>query len=684
MKFADPNFLFALSLVCLPILIHILQFKRYKTVYFSQVDFLKILYDESKKKQNLKQLVILACRILIVAFIVLAFAQPYIPLGSSSAPNSENSIGIYIDNSFSMNGISGNGTLLEEAKIKSIELANSFLPGTHFMLLTNDATSQQRLSLTKEELISEIGKIKSSAANMPLSKVVAILTKQLESNHPKLDKNIYLLSDFQRNVTDLNQVEVDDKTQIYLIPMAQPEVNNLVIDTCWLHSPGRLQGQLEVLKARITNRSTKSFNNIPLRFLLNDSLRSMQTINLKAGETIEAEISYQNRKQGNHYCKLELDDYPISYDNSYYFSYRVDPHVSTLLISPENDPANQWIEKLFYQDEQVRLQKMSDNRLQISRFAEYQCIFLVNLPTLSKGLQTALVSFIKDGGSVAVFPGETIDQTSYNELFSQLNALQFDNNVTSPLKIDRLNLQHHLFHDVFTRDYDRVKLPSIQIYFPLKQKVQTVGTTIMTNNNGSAALSEFPFEQGRLYQFTFPLSVNASDFYRHALFVPVIYNIALHSYFPQTIEYPVQNNQIISLKLGQQINQSENLFLKRPGEDNPVQVPNLNDRYTDYRFSTGDMIHEAGFYNLSSAEGVEIPLAFNYSRLESDLSFYSSDELENIAKSSGVNCQIFKRDNGSWLEQNSSNANVIELWKFALLLALLFALTEMLVIRFWK
>ena len=682
MKFADPLFLLALFLVIIPILIHFIRFKRYKTVYFSQVAFLKTLMNESKKRNNLKQLIILLCRISVVVFTVLAFARPYIPLNQHARLQDETVVGIYLDNSFSMNGLSDKGTLLDKAKLEAIELAGSFSPGTKFVLLTNDPNPVSRLSLTKEQLIGEIGKVKSSASTRSLSQAVATLKNQIESSQPEETGNIYLLTDFQKNFSDFEKIQIDSASQLFLIPFTQQSSDNLLVDTCWLESPGRLQEQTEVLKVRITNQSAKAYNNIPLKFYLNDSLKSLQAISLKAQETIETEVSYQNLKKGIHYCRLELDDYPITYDNTFYFCYKVENEVRALAISDENSEALKWIGKLFSDDEQVKLSTMTSNKLQLGRFSGFQCIYLLNLKELSEGLQNALTKFAEAGGSIIMFPSETADIAKYNVLVRRMNLATYGDLQETPLKIGDLNLQNHLFRDVFTRDYERVNLPSLYQSYPMQVPFQSLGSKILTNNDGSASLYEFPYKLGRVYQFSFPLTSQSTDFFRNALFVPLVFNMALHSYFPQTIQYELKPNTIISLKTDNTTAVPENIRLKQHEGDFNIQIPLAAETTESIRFSTSDFIREAGFYDLISNDQVFAALAFNYNRQESNMNFYSIDELKSIASKN--NYQLFQPSTSAINQYELASINVIELWKFFIILAILFLLAELLVIRFWK
>jgi len=63
MSFLYPYFLFALLAVAIPIIIHLFNFKRFKTIYFSNVELIKLIKKEARKKSKLKKLVILTSRI---------------------------------------------------------------------------------------------------------------------------------------------------------------------------------------------------------------------------------------------------------------------------------------------------------------------------------------------------------------------------------------------------------------------------------------------------------------------------------------------------------------------------------------------------------------------------------------------------------------------------------------------
>ena len=122
MSFQYPQFLWALSLVIIPILIHLFNLQRYKTLYFSDLTLLKSIQIESKKRSRVKNFLLLLCRILLVSLLVIAFCKPISnPLNSSPGLTSQR-IGIYLDNSYSMSSTNDSQSLLEIAKSDAIHL----------------------------------------------------------------------------------------------------------------------------------------------------------------------------------------------------------------------------------------------------------------------------------------------------------------------------------------------------------------------------------------------------------------------------------------------------------------------------------------------------------------------------------------------------------------------------------
>ena len=127
MLFSHPAFLWGLLAVAIPVVVHLFNFRRYRKVYFSNVERLSELHTEQRRRSTLRQWLVLAMRVMAVVFLVLAFAQPVLPKAGSRVHTAGNTaVSIYVDNSFSMANASADGTLLDAARQKVREVVEAY------------------------------------------------------------------------------------------------------------------------------------------------------------------------------------------------------------------------------------------------------------------------------------------------------------------------------------------------------------------------------------------------------------------------------------------------------------------------------------------------------------------------------------------------------------------------------
>lgn len=685
MKFIYPEFLVALLLIGIPILIHFLHFKRYKTVYFSQVTFLKAVKEESRKKNNLKQLLILLCRILTVAALVFVFSQPYFPTNKEAKNLAKKLVAIYVDNSFSMKQEGDQGILLEQAKSRAMEIAQSYGPATRFLLIDNQQQPESRQILSQSQLISKLGSIHESPVQLPLSKIHQSLYNRLQQEGAKAEKNIYLISDFQSYATDLNTFIKDTSIYTYLIPLTGQSTNNLLIDSCWFETPGHKKNREEILSVRIQNQSNQSYQNVPVRLKINDTIKAINNLSIEPEATKEIQLTYKNNQAGIHRGIVELDDYPIVYDNHYYFSYTVQSKNRVFAIAQPNDLTNSKLEALFKTDENIDFETIAVNKIQVSQFKNYQCIYLLNLENLSSGLIGSLKQFVEQGGSLAVFPGINSQLSSYNQLFAGLNAGRLVAADSTHLRMETVNYNHSLFDKVFLHEKQDLELPQVSYSFRTNTNSRSLETSLVEFNNRQSAVSEFQAGSGRLYQFNFPLDEEKTNFTRQAIFVPLIYNIALNSFAPQDIQYEIKNDLVLNLSFNEAQRPTNTQTLLLDNGKQQFRIPVINQLNNQLRIDPGQAIQQAGFYDLYSNEHQLRTLAFNFSREESRSSTQNAQQLNQVLSSlNNPTITIIEGSDSDFVQQLLIANEGTQLWKNFLFLALFFLAMEVLISRFWE
>jgi hypothetical protein len=686
MNFLYPSFLFALFAVAIPIIIHLFSFRRYKTVYFSHVGFLKDIKKESQKKARLKHLLMLLARILTIIFLVLAFAQPYIPTQNNVAAGSNQVVGVYIDNSFSMNALSEKGQLLELARNKAAEIGQAYPTGTRFMIFTNDLEPRHQNLLNKEQFISQVIDLKQSPAVIPLSFINNRFEQLVSRNEPDAPGTLYFISDFQRSITDLNNFGTNSHTA-YLIPLTPNQTNNLYIDSCWVEVPAHSLIQEENLFVKIRNTSNQDFQNLPLQLYLNDSLKSITSFSVGANNEMTATLRYKNGSAGIQLGKVEITDYPFTHDNSWYLSYFVEPKLKALAIhnnSATSIEGMKYLSALFQNDDYVELEAVNVQNLQISKLTENNTIFLIQPDNFSTGFLNEIASAVGNGTSVVLFPNISQTREINNQFLSRFGAGVISGLDTTTQEISGIDFDSRFFANVFQEKKENAMHPRITSHLKFSENVRSEEASLLWFQNGDKALSVLPFGNGKVWVFSFPLNKANEAFTRDILFVPSIYNIVLNSLPDQQLSHTIGKEQSFFLPRMINTNRESSIEIENR-ESGSSFIPAVTALERGTRLSFEGTVTQAGHYLVKQENETLTSLSFNYNRQESDLRYFTAEELKNRLSSSSLdNVSVIETISGSFTDILQELQKGRQLWKWCILIALFFISAEAAIARFWR
>lgn len=674
MKFASPEFLYALIAIAIPIVIHFFNFRKFKKVYFSNLSFLKEVTQETQSKSKLKHLLILASRILAITFLVFAFAQPFKPINLSDTTNN-NTVGIYIDNSFSMESTSENGTLLNEAKLKAIEIVNSYKKSDHFIICDNSFSAGSQRHLNSEDAIEKIEEIQISPETKMLSESISRVLSSF-NNETENKKTIYAISDFQKTSADLSQLLNNSSVNTVLIPIKSSQINNLFIDSCWFDSPFHALNQQEKLTISIKNISSYDVENIPLKLFINDQLIAPASLSVKANDKTTVELTYLNKASGIQKCKIEIRDNPVTMDDSFFFSYSISNEIKILEIT-DNEVSN-YINSVFNTDSIFNFSSYSSSQLDYSKIKTSDLVILSHVNTVTSGLASSIQKYISGGGQLIVFPPNNLNFENYKEFLSLLGINYYTEIDTSSSKIRDIAYLNKIYKNVFEgKPESNINLPNVLKHYQLSKNNTSYKNSLLKLKNGDDFLTEFIINKGKVYLFTAGLSSDYSNFTNHALFVPTLYNIGLFSQPQFPIFHTIGENSV--LELNKNDNESVYHILK---EDFDI-IPKTNSNNQQTSVFVGQNIIKSGNYLLSNQKQ-EIGLSFNYDRAESDLSCLVEEEIgEQITKFS-LSAELLTADitnlSSAIIEFNSGK----KYWKLCIILALLFLGAEILLIKLFK
>lgn len=622
-----------------------------------------------------------------MACLVFTFAQPYLPSGHHNNSIKGDHVAVYIDNSFSMNAQSSSGQLLDAAKNKALDIAAAYPEGTRFKIITNDLEPAHRHLFNKDQFIARVSEVELSSRSVPLSAIHNLMALPDPDSGSEEGYTLFYLSDFQTGSADFNNFSPDTTLSAYLLPLTPAKTGNLYIDSCWMDFPAHKVGQEEKVKIRIVNASTEAYQNLPVKFFLNDSLKALGNFNIDAGGEEVVELKYTNLRSGFQTGHAEITDFPIIHDNAYYVSYKVEPFLHTLAIFDKPDGGMgglPYLRALFGDDDYIRFDETQVTNLQVSGLGTCNTIFLLNLREISSGLASELKKSVLNGSTVVFFPEYNGKIESYNHFLGMMGANRIVGLDTARKVISGIDWDNPVFDQVFSNTSDDPEFPQIHGNFSFSEDTRIAEARLLWFRNGAKAVSVQSAGDGNLVVFSFPLSAQNDEFARDILFVPTLYGLAINSLPRQKIAYSIGGSYYASLSrqnshdpltLSAISSASGREFIPEvtPGEGNRIRI-----HFSDY-------FNEAGHYLIRTNGELAATLSMNYDRKESLMKFLGIRELKaEIEKYNLKQYQVIEGEDRNFTEIFAEIQNGKKLWKWFLAGALLFLFAEALIVRFVK
>lgn len=689
MQFLFPGFLAALAVLSIPVIIHLFYFRRFKRVYFTNVRFLKEVKEETSNRQKLRNLLVLLMRCLAIAAMVLAFAQPFIPL-SGGVKKGEKAVSVYVDNSFSMNALSKDAPLLELAKQRARDIISAYGVEDRFQVLTNDFEGRDQRLISKEDALNRIEEIRTSPASRNLSKVL-IRQQQCLNTGKQENKVSFVVSDFQTNISDL-QAFKDTLIEVNLAPMRAVQERNISIDSVWFESPVQILNQPANLLVRISNRSDEAAEEIRLSLRHDGQTKPVGSLSIPARSNRLDTIPFNILHAGWHEARVSVTDYPVQFDDDYYLNFYVAERVNILAIN--NGQPNQYLSNAFLGAKYAHIDQADARSLDYSKFSDYQLIVLNELGVVSSGLANELKTFAQNGGNVLVFPGQSADLNAYNTLLQGFGAGNLGAYDPTPRQASQVNTEEYVFKDVFLNKSANLRLPATQGNFKLPA---SSGEQILTYRDGSAFLAKYNLGEGAMYCCAAPLNDQINDLVRNAeIFVPMLFKMAIAGTKGRQVAHIIGQDEVLEAKhqvsaAGETIYKLIQVDGKPKDESGTTEtglstgefIPEQRIFGSKVLLTPGTQVRDAGWYRLKlQGDSTLAEFAYNYDRKESDLVYKSPEQL---AEGLPANFKVLSES----LEANFSQVvdeqeRGIVLWRWCVVFALLFLALEVLFLRLWK
>jgi Aerotolerance regulator N-terminal len=664
-SFLYPLFLVAGLSLAIPVLIHLFNLRKYKTVFFPHTRFLKNIQLNSRKQSQVKYKLLLAMRLLFLAFLILAFAQPF--FSKNDKKNDANKLQvIYIDNSYSMSVKKGARTLLDMAKETARKQVQHAPPGSKFLLLTNDKPQSYRPE-TADKVFAEINATDLSAATKNINQVLANVQSIMQNEAGK-SAAVYYYSDFQQSAVPAqpDKALMKDIT-FYGLPVQTDEPENIFIDTAFLTMPVLQTGKSNYLVVKSHSAGKTPKESPVLSLSINGQVKSAASLNFSDKKESIDTLSFNVNDASWQSIALTVNDAAVRFDDTFRITARSSPNLSVLVLN-EGQP-NPYIQAAFRAYNGFRLNNIDINTAP-KDWKDYNLVILNGITRIDEAMGKTLNEALQQGQSICIFPGRSSNLQAINDGLKQAGDIRISGIDTGVQTASSLQQGSSLVKNLFEKIPENVQLPVANWHYIISAGLGANQQSILSFRNGDPLLARYTPSRGQLYICATSADLQSGNFPASYFFTPFLYEMAMESGSSSIYAITAGTQQPVYLPL---TNTTERNTVHVSGKGMDI-IPPQRPNGAGLDIFIDQAVQQPGFYFLTTPGGIDTTrIALNQDKTESQLEVRKLDALKSEWK--GDNVQWLSiTDNGTIT--GADNNGSFPLWKVCVILALVMLTAE--------
>ena len=617
MSFTFPQFFWAFFALAIPILIHLFNLRKHKTVYFSNTRFLQEVQRSTKAVKRLKEYLLLALRLLALSALILAFARPVLPVDESTEKD-YSQLSIYLDNSYSMKSSSTEASLFNKARQNAVSLLKSLQPDASVQVLTNNFEAKYQRFYSPKEAIQLVDELDYSPAFRSFSEIktrIIEASSRLEKEGPL---QVILISDFQSSsYQNWQSEEIPNNWELKLLALQAVDASsNLAIDSLWLESPVLIPNFSQKLAFQLKNYGPKALKDVSLSLKINEQIVNQQKFDVPAAGFNNASLEFLLPAAGNFKGKLEIESSGgAAFDDVFHFQLKSQNKVAVYILAPQGKSN---LQTDIFRDSIFDLKISSYEEIDFDALQASELIIAEVDEELSSGLLAKLNEHLAAAKNLFLIPSG--NAKGFAPLVSEfgLNIKPFWE--MDSLRAVELNYEDPYFRSVFLSETKNPDLPFSRKFFRAPAGVLF---PLLKFENSESMLFRQPYAKGDIFISLSAIEEEFSNFASHPVALPLLYNAALFKKeVPALYLSPGLRNRTILID--QPYRNDNPLALKVDGQE---LIPPQEKRGDLIELSLPNQDLEPGIYPLVRQGDSVAYLAINVDKRESEINRLSVSEL---------------------------------------------------------
>jgi len=525
MSFIQPFLLYLLPLAALPIIVHLINKRRHKTIQWAAMQFLISATRQSRGKRRLRYFLILTCRVLALLCFLLALARPlaggWLGMASGGAPDT---VILLFDRSASMEtstSASGGISKRENALDRLSGALDEFAATARIVLI--DSTSNQSFELDSASVLTELPQTQPSDAAADVPRMFISALDYIASSNPG-NTEIWVASDLQYTswqadddqwTTIRNTLQqLQNPPPIRILALTEQPGNAWAIHlTSATQDHGGIALEFNLAQSRATETT------LPLTLTLDGAGSVQEQITFSEPNlSLHKRIPLTDRTDEHGYGKLSIPPDSTPADNDIWFLYGPEQDLQVAVVS--DSPVRRVLELAGAPPAATNRRPTVFNRDEIDLIDPEEVPLILWQGTLPDDEQAPLITdFIEQGGSVLFFPPEQRLDAATNQSFL---GIRWSASEDAP-EDERFQISHWERNSGPLRNFDGGQPMAVDRLYVIR-RVVPVGefTTLAEYIDETPAISRLSAGRGQAIFFSTLPDPHWSDLGRYNVFLPMV------------------------------------------------------------------------------------------------------------------------------------------------------------------
>lgn len=450
--FGAPWMLWGMAAGSIPIVIHLLNKRKFRQTDWAAMRFLLAAIKKNKRRIELEQWILLAIRTLLILLLAAAMARPVLEsLAPAMFAGQRSHRVLILDGSLSMTRKLTDQSRFERAKNLARQIVKEARRGDIISLIVMADPPKVIIgepSPNLEQVGREIDLLQPTDGATDLSATFASLGRVLDAS-PLASKEVLFLTDMQRATWARPGVDNTAALKVEVEKLNQAKIRPVIVDLGNPAEPNRAVVGLDLINPVVTvgipvsiKAQVRNFTNEPkpatrVQLIIDGQLGPEQTVDLPVGDPVTLNFTQIFRSEGDHVVEAVIDDDPLAADDRRRLVVPVKEKVRILLVdgdlnpepfeaetdylaqalspleSGQMDPANSAAggsEELL----PLSLEVIPESRLESVELATFDVLILANVAQPSDNEAILLDRFVRQGGGLILFMGDRVLAEGWN------------------------------------------------------------------------------------------------------------------------------------------------------------------------------------------------------------------------------------------------------------------------------